>query len=345
MKMEEFLGTELPIIQSPMAGVQDSALTVAVSSAGGLGSLPGAMLGIDQLRAELLAIKSQTDQPFNLNFFCHALPLPDADRESQWLAALQPYFSEFGIDTANISAGPPRAPFSHEMADAIEEFRPTIVSFHFGLPAADLLERVKAWGATVLASATTVGEAQWLESHGADGIIAQGLEAGGHRGIFLTNDLTTQVGTLSLLPQILRAVDVPVIAAGGIADAAGVKAALSLGATAAQLGTAYLLCSESKTSQVHRAAIKSEAAQHTAITNLFSGRPARSIVNRIVREIGPINSDAPEFPLAAAAIAAIRKQAEGGGSGEFTPLWCGQNASGCKEISATELTRQLVADL
>jgi len=345
MKIEEFLGTELPIIQSPMAGVQDSALTVAVSSAGGLGSLPGAMLGIELLQAELAEIKSQTDKPVNLNFFCHALPVVDADRESKWLSALQPYFDEYGINTADIAARPPRAPFSHEVADAIEEFSPAIVSFHFGLPAADLLARVQSWGATVLASATTVKEAQWLESHGADGIIAQGLEAGGHRGMFLSDELTTQVGTFSLLPQILQTVDVPVIAAGGIANAAGVKAALSLGAIAAQVGTAYLLCSETKTSQIHRAAIKSEGAQHTALTNLFSGRPARSIVNRVIREMGPISNDTPAFPLAAAAIAAIRKQAEGGGSGDFTPLWCGQNASGCKEISAADLTRELVADL
>ncbi len=244
-----------------------------------------------------------------------------------------------------LARAPPRAPFSHEVADVVEEFKPAIVSFHFGLPATDLLERVKSWGARVLASATTVKEAQWLESHGADGIIAQGLEASGHRSIFLSDDLATQVGTFSLLPQIIQTVNVPVIAAGGIADAAGVKAALSLGAIAVQVGTAYLLCSETKTSQIYRAAIKSEDAQHTAITNVFSGRPARSIVNRVIREIGPINCDAPAFPLAANAISCIRKQAEGDGSGDFTPLWCGQNSSGCKEISAAELTRELAADL
>lgn len=345
MNIEEFLGIDLPVIQAPMAGVQDSALTVAVSSAGALGSLPGAMLDVDQLRSELTAIKSQTDKPFNLNFFCHELPVPDADRESRWLSALQPYFAEYQINATDIVMGPPRAPFSHEVADVIEEFRPGIVSFHFGLPATDLLQRVKAWGATVIASATTVQEARWLELHGADGIIAQGLEAGGHRGIFLSDDLSTQVGTFSLLPQIVQSVNVPVIAAGGIVDAAGVKAALSLGAIAAQVGTAYLLCSETKTSQIHRAAIKSEDSQHTAITNLFSGRPARSIVNRVIREIGPISSDTPGFPLAATAITAIRKLAEDRGSGDFTPLWCGQNATGCKEISAAQLTRELAADL
>ena len=345
MKIKDFLDIELPIIQAPMAGVQDSTLAVAVSLAGGLGSLPCAMLSKDAIRAELTAIKLQTDKPFNLNFFCHTAPEASSESESRWQAVLKPYFTEYGISSDDIPAGARREPFSHEMADVIEEYKPGIVSFHFGLPKRDLLARVKAWGSKVLASATTIEEAQWLEAHGADGIIAQGLEAGGHRGIFLSDDLTTQVGTFALLPQIIQKVKVPVIAAGGIVDARGVAAALSLGATAVQVGTAYLLCSEAKTSQIHRAAIKSEDAHHTAITNLFSGRPARSIVNRVIREIGPINGDAPEFPLASTAITALRKQAENNGAGDFSPLWCGQNATGCKEISAAELTRELAANL
>ncbi|HEB28063.1 MAG TPA: nitronate monooxygenase [Porticoccus sp.] len=345
MKIKDFLGVELPIIQAPMAGVQNSTLTVAVSLAGGLGSLPCAMLSTEQLRAELTTIRLQTDKPFNINFFCHTSPVPNADRESKWQTVLKPYFTEYGISATDITPGPSREPFSHAVADVLEEYRPDIVSFHFGLPATDLLARVKGWGTTVLASATTIKEAQWLESHGADGIIAQGLEAGGHRGMFLSDDISNQVGTFALLPQIIQKVKVPVIAAGGIVDAVGVKAALSLGASAVQVGTAYLLCTETNTSQIHRAAIKSEDAQHTAITNLFSGRPARGIVNRVIREIGPINNDTPEFPLAATAITALRKQAEQGGSGDFSPLWCGQNASGCKEISAAELTRGLAADL
>jgi nitronate monooxygenase len=345
MNIKDLLGIELPIIQAPMAGVQDSALTVAAASAGALGSLPCAMLSIEALRAELAAIKSQTDKPYNVNFFCHKPAVPDAKRESIWQTVLKPYFTEYGISAEDIPTGPGRAPFSHEVADAVEEFKPAIVSFHFGLPAADLLKRVKAWGSTVLASATTVEEAKWLEAHGADGIIAQGLEAGGHRGLFLSDDLTTQAGTFALLPQIIHTVNVPVIATGGIVDADGVRAALSFGASAVQVGTAYLLCTQAKTSQVHRAAIKSEDGRHTAITNLFSGRPARSIVNRIIREIGPINKDAPEFPLAAAAISALRNQAEKNGSGDFSPLWCGQNTTGCQEVSAVELTKALSAYL
>jgi nitronate monooxygenase len=216
-----------------------------------------------------------------------------------------------------------------------------VVSFHFGLPSSDLLARVKAWGAKILSSATTVEEARWLEAHGVDAIIAQGVEAGGHRGMFLSDELSTQVGTFCLVPQIVRAVKVPVIAAGGIADANGVAAALALGAVGVQVGTAYLLCPEATTSPLHRAAHKSAAAHHTALTNLFTGRPARSIMNRIMRELGPINAAAPAFPLAGSAIAPLRAKAESSGSSDFSPLWCGQNPSGCKEIPAAQLTREL----
>ncbi|MFC3107723.1 NAD(P)H-dependent flavin oxidoreductase [Undibacterium arcticum] len=341
--LQQLLGIELPIIQAPMAGVQGSALAIAVSNAGGLGSLPCAMLGSDALLAELSTLAAQTSKPYNVNFFCHRSPLPDAVRDAAWRAALVPYYREFGIDAAAAPNAPARLPFSAEAAELLAEFRPPVVSFHFGLPAPELLARVKSWGAKVLASATTVEEAVWLEAHGADAIIAQGLEAGGHRGIFLSTDLSTQLGTFALLPQVVQAVRLPVIAAGGIADAKGVAAALALGAAGAQIGTAYLLCPEAGTSAVHRAALKSAAAHHTALTNLFSGRPARGIVNRVMRELGPISAAAPAFPLASAAIAPLRAHAESTGSGDFSPLWSGQNASGCNEIPAAALTRELVA--
>lgn len=345
MTLKQLLGIELPIIQAPMAGVQGSALAVAVSNAGGLGSLPCAMLGLDAMHDELKAIRAQTDKPFNVNFFCHRPPTPSAEREAAWRARLSPYYKEYGIDAGAIPAGPGRAPFSAEAADVLEEFKPAVVSFHFGLPSAELLARVKAWGSKVLCSATTVEEARWLEAQRIDAIIAQGLEAGGHRGIFLSEDLTTQVGTFALLPQIVRAVKLPVIAAGGIADAKGVAAALLLGAAGVQVGTAFLLTPEVSTSAVHRAALKSEAVRHTALTNLFTGRPARGIVNRIMKELGPISTATPAFPLATAAIAPLRAQAESRGSGDFSPLWSGQNASGCKEIPAAQLTRELAAEL
>jgi nitronate monooxygenase len=324
-----------------MAGVQTHALAVAVSNAGGLGSLPCAMLNVDGVRAELAAIKAQSDKPFNVNFFCHTPPAPNTEAEARWRATLSPYYQEYGIDAASIVAGPGRAPFGAESVELLGEFKPAVVSFHFGLPAADLLARVKAWGAKIISSATTVEEARWLEAQGADAIIAQGVEAGGHRGMFLSTEVTTQVGTFALVPQIVRAVNVPVIAAGGIADDKGVAAALALGASGVQIGTAYLLCPEAATTPLHRAALKSEDARHTAITNIFTGRPARGIVNRAIRELGPISAVAPTFPLAASAMAPLRAKAESGGSPDFSPLWCGQNASGCKEIPAAQLTREL----
>lgn len=345
MTLQQLLGIELPVIQAPMAGSQGSALAVAVSNAGGLGSLPCAMLGLDAMHSELAAIRAQTRKPFNVNFFCHAPPVPSAEREAAWRAALAPYYAEFGIHADAIPAGPGRAPFSAEAADVLAEFKPAVVSFHFGLPSAGLLARVRAWGAKIFSSATTVEEARWLEARGVDAIIAQGLEAGGHRGHFLSEDLSAQAGAFALLPQIARAVKVPVIAAGGIADAKGVSAAVALGAAGVQVGTAYMLCPEATTSAVHRAALKSDAARDTALTNLFTGRPARGIVNRIMRERGPISAAVPAFPLATAAIAPLRAKAESRGSGDFSPLWSGQNAAGCREIPAGELTRELAARL
>lgn len=343
--LRELLGIDLPIVQAPMAGVQGSALAIAVSGAGGLGSLPCAMLGLDAMRAELATLSAATGRPFNVNFFCHAPPTPSPEREAAWRAALAPYHREFEIDASAIAPGPGRAPFSAAAADALDEFRPPVVSFQFGLPAAPLLARVRATGARILASATTVEESLWLEAQGVDAVIAQGLEAGGHRGMFLSDDLATQVGTFALLPQVVRAVKVPVIAAGGIADAQGVKAAMALGAAGVQVGTAYLLCPEATTSEVHRRALQGTAARHTALTNLFSGRPARGIVNRLIRELGPIGKAVPAFPLAGAALAPLRARAEAQGSGDFSPLWAGQNATGCREVPAAVLTRELAAGL
>ncbi len=341
MSLKQLLGAELPIVQAPMAGVQGSALAAAVSEAGGLGSLPCAMLATDAVRDEVAAIRARTDRPFNLNFFCHEEPAPQPERERAWRDALRGYYRELGIDEAEASPGPARLPFGDEAAALLDALRPPVVSFHFGLPSPELLARVKRSGARVLSTATTVDEARWLEAHGVDAVIAQGLEAGGHRGMFRARELCTQLGTLALVAQVVRAVRVPVIAAGGIADAAGVAAVLALGAQGAQVGTTYLLCPEAKTSRVHRAALAGSAAGTTAVTNVFTGRPARSIVNRIVRELGPLSAQAPEFPLAAAAVAPLRAKAESLGSGDFSPLWSGQNASGCREAPAAEVTRAL----
>ena len=345
MNLQQLLGTELPLIQAPMAGVQGSALATAVSNAGALGSLPCAMLAPDALRKELEAIRAQTARPYNVNFFCHVQPQPDARRDAAWRQALAPYFEELDVDAAAVPGGPGRLPFSSEAADLLEAFRPPVVSFHFGLPEPALLQRVRSWGARVLSSATTVEEARWLEARGVDAVIAQGLEAGGHRGIFLSDDLHTQVGTLALVRQVVQAVRVPVIAAGGIADAQGVAAAMALGAAGVQVGTAYLLCPEATTSALHRQALQGEAARVTALTNVFTGRPARGIVNRVMRELGPLSAAAPAFPLATACMGALRARAEARGSSDFSPLWAGQNASGCKPVPAAQLTRELAQGL
>ena len=339
-----FLKTDLPIIQAPMAGVQDHLLAIAVSNAGGLGSLPCGLMSCDEIHQEIRAIRTQTSKPFNINFFCHQPPKIDDQKGIKWQTILQPYFDEYNINSNDINANAQRIPFNHEMADIVVEYKPNFVSFHFGLPEKNLLSKVKATGAKILASATTIKEAKWLEAQGVDAIIAQGLEAGGHRGMFLTNDLTSQTGTFALLPQVVKAVNIPVIAAGGITDSKGVNAALSLGASAVQIGTAYLLCSETKTTNLHRKALK-QNTNHTAITNIFSGRPARGIVNRIIKEIGPICKDAPDFPLASTALTALRKQAELNGCDDFSPLWCGQNVSGCKETSAAELTKSFIINI
>lgn len=343
MTINELFGIRLPIIQAPMAGVQNSKLAVAVSNAGGLGSLPCAMLGPDVLRAEIKTMQAQTTRPFNLNFFCHTLPKVDANADREWQSLFADFYHEFGIDSSQVASSPARMPFNRELADIVSLYRPAVVSFHFGLPTAELLEQVRCAGAKVLSSATTVQEAIWLEQQGVDAIIAQGLEAGGHRGMFLTDDLSTQVGTFALLPQIVRAVGVPVIAAGGIANADGVRAAFNLGAAGVQVGTAYLLCPEATTSAVHRAALKSAEASNTAVTNLFSGRPARGIVNRLMKALGPINPKAPHFPSATSASALLREKAESLGSGDFSPLWAGQNVTGCKEITALSLTEELAS--
>src|SRR5579864_4109483 len=339
MHITTALGIDLPIIQAPMAGVQGSTLAIAVCEAGGLGSLPCAMLSTDNLRRELTAIRSHTARPFNVNLFCHAHPVEDPAREALWRTQLARYYKEFGMDMRADAAGPSRKPFEEEAAAVLSEFKPPVVSFHFGLPSPALVARVKAWGAKVMSSATTVAEALWLEANGADVIIAQGLEAGGHRGMFLSQDLSEQIGIFALLPQVVRAVKVPVIAAGGVTSAGAVAAALALGAAGVQVGTAYLLCPEADTSAVHRAALKGGRARHTVLTNLFSGGVARGIPNRLTDELGPLSSAAPAFPLAANALTPLRRAAESSGRGDFSPLWAGQNVTDCREVGAAELTR------
>ncbi|PLP95971.1 2-nitropropane dioxygenase [Pseudomonas sp. FFUP_PS_473] len=337
----DLLGIELPIIQAPMAGSTGSAMAIAVSNAGGLGSLPCATLSIEQMRQELQAFSQASQRPLNVNFFCHRSPTPDSERDARWKQALKPYYDALGADFEAPTPVSNRAPFDAAACELVEAFRPAVVSFHFGLPDAELVKRVKATGAKVLSSATTVAEAVWLEQQGCDAIIAMGYEAGGHRGMFLSSDLNTQVGTLALVPQVVDAVQVPVIAAGGIGDARGIVAAFALGASAVQMGTAYLFCPEAKISAAHRQALHTHAESDTALTNLFTGRPARGITTRIMRELGPMNPAAPAFPLAGGALMPLRAISEPQGNTDFSNLWSGQALRLGVELPAAQLTQQL----
>ncbi|WP_025129976.1 nitronate monooxygenase family protein [Pseudomonas sp. PH1b] len=331
------LGIELPIIQAPMAGATGSAMVIGASRAGALGSLPCAMLGTEQIRQEVQVIRSATRHPLNLNFFCHQVQPVDSEQETRWKNALEPYYRELGADFDAPTPVSNRAPFDETSCQLVEELRPEVVSFHFGLPEPALLARVKATGAKILSSASTVDEALWLEARGCDAIIAMGYEAGGHRAMFLSDDLNSQVGTLALVPQVVDAVKLPVIAAGGIGDARGIVAALALGASAAMLGTAYLFTPEAKVSAAHHKALRSAKESQTAVTNLFTGRPARGIINRVMREMGPMSPLAPAFPRAGGALMPLRAKDEA----DFANLWSGQALRLGVELSSYELTLRL----
>ena len=328
----DLLGMAVPIIQAPMAGATTPAMVKGAMRAGALGSLPCAMLPPDQARAAVADIRGEVTGPLNLNFFCHRAPVPDAAREQRWRALLAPYYEERGLDPSIPWRAAARAPFDEHWCALVEELRPEVVSFHFGLPDPALVERVRASGARILSSATTVVEARWLEEHGCDAIIAMGAEAGGHRATFLPMDgvppesalaRAMQPGTFALLPQVVEAVSVPVIAAGGIADPRGVAAAFALGASGVQVGTAYLFTPEAALAPAHREALEATGASDTAITNLFTGRPARSIINWLMRELGPMRDDLPDFPLVSAGLAPLRGD---GSCPDLVSLWAGQSA-------------------
>ena len=333
--------TEFPIVLAPMAGVMDADLVIAVAEGGGLGSLPCAMLSAEKAREQVNIIRQRLSAPINVNFFCHTPVEADAAREAGWKQRLDSYYQEYGVDPAAPVTAANRAPFDAAMCAVVEELKPEIVSFHFGLPEPTLLARVKATGAVVMASATVVREAVWLERNGADIIIAQGAEAGGHRGMFLTDKLAEQVGTLALVPQVVDEVKVPVIAAGGIADARGIAAAFALGASGVQIGSAYLRCPESKVSGPARAALAAASDESTVITNVMTGRLARGVANRVMREVGPIAPEAPAFPHAATALGPLKAAAEKQGKVDFTNLWAGQALPLGREIPAADLTRTL----
>jgi nitronate monooxygenase len=342
-RLSELLGIEVPIVQAPMAGAQDQELALAVAEAGGLGSMPCSLLSADDIERQVASFRQRSSRPFNLNFICHQPAPPDPEIESSWRARLAGYYAE--LDAAPPTGTmPSRAPFDAGVCAKLEALGPPVVSFHFGLPAPALVARLRAIGTKILSSATTVAEARWLEENGCDAIIAQGAEAGGHRGMFLSTDVSAQVGTLALVPQVVDAVKLPVIAAGGIADARGIAAVVALGASGAQIGTAYLRCPESTISPLHRAALAAARDDSTRITNVLTGRPARAIENRIVREQGPLSDRSPAFPHAATALGPLRAKAEAQGSADFSPLWSGQAAALARSMGARELTRWLAEE-
>jgi nitronate monooxygenase len=337
----DLFGIELPILQAPMAFSSTPEMAVAVSEAGGLGALPCAQYNADEARKALEFIRGATAKPINLNFFCHVPSQPDPAAMMRWRARLAPYAVELGLDPAPPPPPGGRAPFDAAFCEVVEDYRPEVVSFHFGLPDDALLQRVRAAGAKIISSATTVAEALWLEARGVDAVIATGFEAGGHRGAFLDLDMSTQPGTFALVPQVADAVSVPVIAAGGIADGRGVAAALMLGASAVQVGTAYLFTPEARVSPVQRALLDLADDQTTQVTNVFTGRPARGVINRLMREVGPLSPDAPAFPTAGGPVAPLRAKAEAAGRGDFTNQWAGQAARLSPRLPAGELTRLL----
>lgn len=335
----ELVGATLPIVQAPMAGVQDEELAIAASAAGALGSMPCALLDNGQLEVALRRFAT-LQRPINLNFFCHHMEEPVPAQQERWRRALEPYYQEFNVDPKTASTAGARRPIDTATVDLLEAFRPRIVSFHFGLPAPGLLDRIKAWGATVMASATTVVEALWLEQRGADVVIAQGIEAGGHRGNFLSDNLADQPTTAELVAALTKVIGLPIVAAGGVGGREDAKSLLAAGANAVQAGTAYLLCPEARTTTVHRQALQ-QRGRTTAITNLFSGRPARGLINRLMLEMGPLSDLPPAFPWASQALAELRAQAEMKGRDDFTPLWAGTSAGTLAGLGAAEVTRRL----
>jgi nitronate monooxygenase len=342
-RLIDLFGIEFPIVQAPMAGVQDADIMIGAAQGGALASLPCAMISPDKAREQINIVRQRVAAPLNMNYFCHTAVDADPAREVGWRKRLTSYYQELGLDPDAPNNAANRAPFDAAMCELVEELKPAVVSFHFGLPDPALLARVKAAGCLVIASATIVQEAIWLEQRGVDAVIAQGAEAGGHRGMFLTDDIATQPGLFALLPQVVDAVKVPVIAAGGIGDGRGIAAAFALGAAGVQIGTAYLRCPESKVTGPGRVALAGASDASTVITNVMTGRPARGVINRVMREVGPVSADAPAFPHAATALGPLKAAAEKLGRSDFTNLWAGQAVGLGTELPAAELTRALAA--
>jgi len=336
-----------PIIQAPMAGISPPALAAAVSNAGGLGSIAFGAVNAVQAREMLLQTRALTSLPFNVNLFCHAAAVPDPAREATWLGHLQPYFAEFGVSPPHTLREIYRSFLQDEaMLELLLELKPSVVSLHFGLPPQSWIAALKQAGIVVAAGATTMAEAEQVVQAGADLIIAQGIEAGGHRGVFEPAHGDAGIGTLALVRTLVQRTPLPVIAAGGIMDGAGIAAALALGAGAAQLGTAFVLAEESAADAAYRAILQSARARDTQVTSAISGRAARGIANRFIREVGAASAPAtPDYPIAYDAGKALHQAAKAAGSSEFAAHWAGQAAILGRAMPAAELMQVLVEEL
>ena len=334
--LTERLGLAWPIIQAPMAGAATPALAATVSEAGGLGSLGLGTSSPEVTAAEIQRFKQMSAKPLNTNFFCHDEPGDVTGTGGEMSARLQKYFDEAGKGTVP-EPTVAYTTFLQEHADVLTKEKPAVVSFHFGLPPADLFAQVRATGAFILCSATTVAEARFLEAAGVDAIIAQGNEAGGHRGTFLGGAMDTQPGLFALLPQVCAAVRVPVIAAGGIVDANTAAAAMMLGAHAVQVGTAFLRNNDAKLSDPHRRALAAAGDESTRITRLHSGKPARAIRNRLLDDLADAEHQIAPYPAQRLLVAPLA----GVGEGAFQALWAGQNVGLTRDIDAADLVRKL----
>ncbi|MBK5111915.1 MAG: nitronate monooxygenase [Thermoleophilia bacterium] len=338
--LEDLIGIEHPVIQAPMAGSTTPELVAAVSEAGGLGSLGSAATPPDSLTEAAAAVRSLTERPFNMNFFCHETPSESELDATGVRARLRPLYLELGLGEPPEPAVPPIA-FNEDRLAALLEIAPAVASFHFGLPPDSALAAIRDAGCRVIASATSVSEAAYLSDHGVDAVIAQGAEAGGHRGSFLVGGDDGPVGTFALVPQVVDAVDLPVIAAGGIADGRGLAAALMLGAAGVQIGTAFLSCPEAATHPLHREALRSARSDATTITRAFSGRPARALRNRFTDRA---ESDPLPFPAQLSISGPLSRTAAERGSPDFLAMWAGQAAPLAREIPAGDLVEKIVAE-
>jgi nitronate monooxygenase len=343
----EKLGIDLPIIQAPMAGVSSPAMAAAVSNAGALGSIGVGATDAEGARAMMAAVRARTQRAFNVNVFCHRPATLDQTRERDWLEQLRPHFEQFGAKPPSRLQEIYRSFVEDDaMLTAFLTDRPPIVSFHFGLPSAERIRALKAQGIVLLASVTSVGEGRAAVQAGADAIIAQGYEAGGHRGVFEPDAEDSCLGTIALTRVLVRQFNLPVIAAGGIMDGAGIAAVLRLGASAAQLGTAFIACPESDADAAYREALASEAAHHTVMTRAISGRPARCLRNRFTAMGAGIPSrQIPSYPVAYDAGKALNAVAKAAHEGGYGAQWAGQGAPLARTLPAAGLVAVLAEEI